>query len=149
MCIAKHAASIDTCSEDSKATDFILISWINPPLNTFAMPKTSQSRYTSHVSDISSALIAELTHLPAKVLRLYLLSQHLITIGNKATLARRLHEALDPTVPTTMADSASFVMVPPPTSTPSTALCQQLKLLHRRFVTSITTAVLLAHAAVH
>ena len=81
------------------------------------MPKTSRSRSSGRVPDISSASVAELTRLPAEVLRLHLSSRHLITTGKKATLARRLHEALHLTVPATTANSASSVTVPPPTST--------------------------------
>ena len=51
------------------------------------------------------------------MLRLHLSSRHLITTGKKATLARRLHEALHLTVPATTANSASSITVPPPATT--------------------------------
>ena len=81
------------------------------------MPKTSRSRSSGRVPDISSASIAELTRLPAEVLRLHLSSRNLITTGKKAILARRLHEALHLTVPATTANSASSVTAPPPATT--------------------------------
>ena len=100
-----------------------------------ALPKTSRSHSSGCVSDISSASIAELTRLYAEVLRLHLLSQHLITTGNKVTLARRLHEALHLTVPATTADSTGNVTVPPPTftlinSSPSTPATETV--IHRQ-----------------
>ena len=51
------------------------------------------------------------------MLRLHLSSRHLITTGNKATLARTLHKVLHLTVPATTADSTGNVTVPPPTFT--------------------------------
>ena len=51
------------------------------------------------------------------MLRLHLSSRHLITTGNKATLARRLDEALHLTVPATTANSTCNITVPPLTFT--------------------------------
>ena len=86
------------------------------------MPKRSRRRSSSQVSDISTATVAELTRLPAEVLRLHLLSRHLVTTGQKTTMAQRFYKALHPTNPINPASSRSPVtnvrIIPPPTSSP-------------------------------
>ena len=46
------------------------------------------------LADISTASIRQLTAMPAAVLRLHLANHHLITTGTKATMARRLFDAI-------------------------------------------------------
>ena len=121
------------------------------------MPKTSRSRSFGLVFDINSTSIAELTPLPAQVLRLHLSSWHLITASKRATLACRLHKALHLIVPAMMADSASNVTVLPPTSTSFNSSMPPIETVtyidnqltqHHQFATNLTTAVLLTHAAI-
>lgn len=59
------------------------------------MPKTPRSR-ASVPADLSTATVGQLTRLPAEVLRLHLSSRHLVTTGNKSTMAQRLYQALHP-----------------------------------------------------
>ena len=80
------------------------------------IPKHSSGQ----VSDISTATVAELTRLPAEVLRIHLSSQHLVTTGQKITMARRLYKALHPINPINPASSpaTNIQIIPPPTSSP-------------------------------
>ena len=85
------------------------------------MPKNS-SRTAGRVSDITAATVTELTRLPAEVFQLHLSSRHLVTSGNNATLACRLHEALHPVAPATTALASTTLHVtatPPSTSASS------------------------------
>ena len=86
------------------------------------MPKNSRSRSTDHVSDITTATVTKLTRLTAEVLQLHLSLGHLITSGNKATLAHRLYEPLHPVAPATTAQASTTLHItttPPSTSTSS------------------------------
>lgn len=83
------------------------------------MPKTLQIHSSGHIADVNSATTAELTRLPAEVLRLRLSSRNIITTGKKVTPAFRLYKVLhttNPTMPANLASSSS-VMVLSPTST--------------------------------
>ena len=92
------------------------------------MPKGSHSSQRSRslqslLLDVHCCTIDQLTHLPAKVLRLHLLSRHLVTSGNKSVMAQRLYHALR------KADHSSSIVTttlsPVPTSpTSTTLLCQ-------------------------
>ena len=84
------------------------------------MPKSSQRRSSGQVSDISTATVAELTRLLAEVLQLHLSSRHLVTTGQKITMAQRCYKALHATNPINPASSpATNVRIkPPPTSSP-------------------------------
>ena len=84
------------------------------------MPKSSRRRSSGQVSDINTATVAELTRLPAEVLQLHLSSRHLVTTGQKTTMARRLYKALHPTNPINPASSpvTNVRIIPPPTSSP-------------------------------
>ena len=55
------------------------------------MPK---ARKSSTDQDITQASVAQLPKLTAKILRLDLVSQHLLTTGTKATMAQRLYDAI-------------------------------------------------------
>ena len=84
------------------------------------MPKSSQRRSSGQVSDISTATVAKLTHLLAEVLRLHLSLRHLVTTGQKTTMARRCYKALHATNPINPASSpaTNVRIIPPPTSSP-------------------------------
>ena len=60
------------------------------------MPKNPRSRSSHTIPDLLNAMVEQLTRLPAEVLRLHLSSRHLVTTGNKAILARRLYQVLQP-----------------------------------------------------
>ena len=67
------------------------------------MPKTSSSSSTHRSSststpptDINGRSIEQLVRPPAEVLRLHLTSRHLVTSGPKATMAKRLYDAVNP-----------------------------------------------------
>ena len=53
-----------------------------------------RSVHSRPLPDISSSSIPQLTALPVQVLRLHLANHHLTTTGTKATMARRLFEAI-------------------------------------------------------
>ena len=103
------------------------------------MPKAG-SRSSRHARssrptslDIHRCSVEQLTRLPAEVLRLHLLSKHLITTGTKAVMARRLYHAIhnideassivstQPSSATTMSPPITTLSsVPPRTSMPAT-----------------------------
>ena len=58
------------------------------------MPRNLSKKTLSANLDISLANIAQLTRLPAERLRQHLSTRHLVTTGNKATMARRLYQAI-------------------------------------------------------
>ena len=71
------------------------------------MTKTSHTHRRASVissavppTDINGCSVTELARLSAEVLRLHLASCHLVTSGSKATMAKRLYDALNP--PTTL-----------------------------------------------
>ena len=47
-------------------------------------------------ADVNGRSLEQLARLPAEVLRLHLASRHLATSGPKATMAKRLYDALNP-----------------------------------------------------
>ena len=87
------------------------------------MPKTSRRRRSSSVAppaDINSCSAEQLARLPAEVLRLHLASRHLVTSGSKATMAKRLYDALNPSV-TDSNDASRSQVAPSPSTPPSTS----------------------------
>ena len=87
------------------------------------MPKTSRRRRSSSVAppaDINSCSAEQLARLPAEVLRLHLASRHLVTSGSKATMAKRLYDALNPSA-TDSNDASRSQVAPSPSTPPSTS----------------------------
>ena len=128
------------------------------------MPKTSRRRRSSSVvppADINGYSGEQLAHLPAEVLRLHLASRHLVTSGSKATMAKRLYDALNPSA--TDSNDASRSQVAPPPATlsantpPSTnqptsavfppALQAQLSSLIAQFLQYATPPASISHEA--
>ena len=63
------------------------------------MPRTSKrsTRTTPPLNpDVMQATITQLTRLPSEILRLHLSARQLVSTGTKATMARRLYEAIHP-----------------------------------------------------
>ena len=89
------------------------------------MPKTSRSSSNrcslstnTLPANVNGCSIEQLAHLPAEVLRLHLASRHLVTSGPKATMAKRLYDAVNPST-INNGDDVSRSQVAPPPSTPS------------------------------
>ena len=81
------------------------------------MPRTSKRsiRSTPPVnSDVMQATIAQLTRLPSEILRLHLSARQLVSTGTKATMARRLYEAIHPPpLPQTTSQVSQQLPAPP------------------------------------
>ena len=88
------------------------------------MPRNLSKKNPSANLDISLANIAQLTRLPAERLRQHLSTRHLVTTGTKATMARRLYQAIHqpPITPIPTSDSTYLLrqQVSPPLSLPAT-----------------------------
>ena len=87
------------------------------------MPKTSRSSSSRHSSstntppaDVNGHSVEQLARLPAEVLRLHLASCHLVTSGPKATMAKCLYNAVNPSI-INNGDNVSRLQVVPPPST--------------------------------
>ena len=87
------------------------------------MPKTScssSSRRSSSANtppaDVNGHSVEQLARLPAEVLHLHLASRHLVTSGPKATMAKRLYDAVNPST-INNGDNVSRSQVAPPPST--------------------------------
>ena len=127
------------------------------------MPKTSRRRRSSSVvpsADINGYSADQLARLPAEVLRLHLASRHLVTSGSKATMAKRLYDALN----SSATDSNDASRAPPPatlsantppsTNQPTTAsavfpsaLQAQLSSLMAQFLQYATPPASISHEA--
>ena len=82
--------------------------------------RSSSSRRPSSTNtppaDVNGRSVKQLARLPAKVLRLHLASRHLVTSGPKATMAKRLYDAVNPsTINNGDNVSRSQVVSPPST----------------------------------
>jgi len=58
------------------------------------MPKTKRRANQTTTLDVTQADVIQLTRLTAEALRLHLAARHLVTTGNKAVMAQRLHDAI-------------------------------------------------------
>ena len=87
------------------------------------MPKTSHSSSSccslstnTPPADVNGCSIEQLARLPAKVLRLHLASRHLVTSGPKATMAKRLYNAMNPSTINNGDDVSRSLVAPPPST---------------------------------
>ena len=87
------------------------------------MPKTSRSSSSRRSSstntpptDVNGRSVKQLARLPAEVLHLHLASCHLVTSGPKATMAKHLYDAVNPST-INNGDNVSRSQVAPPLST--------------------------------
>ena len=81
------------------------------------MPRTSKrsTRSTPPVNlDVMQATIAQLTRLPSEILRLHLSARQLVSTGTKATMARRLYEAIHPAIVQFLIVHARFILTTTP-----------------------------------
>ena len=87
------------------------------------LPKTSHSSSSCRSSstntpsaNVNGHSVEQLTRLPAEVLHLHLASHHLVTSGPKATMAKHLYDAVNPST-INKGDNVSHLQVAPPPST--------------------------------
>ena len=106
------------------------------------MPKTRKSSTPSKNLDILQASVAGLTQLPAETLCHHLSSRHLVTTGNKATMARWLYQAVHQTPITQVPTSDSINMVQQQLSSlPSLPATQQFLALPHTIVSQQPVAL--------
>ena len=121
------------------------------------MPKTSHTRHRASAipsavppTDINGCSVTELARLSAEVLRLHLASRHLVTSGSKATMAKRLYDALNqPTTSLAAPPSSTLTGDTPPSTNQLTttiatyppALQAQLSSLMAQFLQYATPPV--------
>ena len=88
------------------------------------MPRNLSKKTPSANLDISLANIAQLTRLPAERLRQHLSTRHLVTTGTKATMARRLYQAIhQPPITQIPTSDSTYLLrqqLSPPLSLPAT-----------------------------
>ena len=136
------------------------------------MPKTSRSSYSRRSSstntppaDVNGRSVEQLARLPAEVLRLHLASRHLVTSGPKATMAKRLYDAVNPSAINNGDNVSRSQFVPPPstfsgntppstnqltamnTTLPPAALQAQLSSLMAQFLQYATPPASTSHEA--
>ena len=132
------------------------------------MLKTSRSSSTCRSSstntppaDVDGRSVEQLPRLPTKVLRLHLASHHLVTSGPKATIAKHLYDAVNPSTINNSDDVSRSQVTPPPstlskntspsmsqlTALPSAALQAQLSYLMAQFLQYATPQASTSHEA--
>ena len=87
------------------------------------MPKTSRSSSTHYSSststpppDVNGHSVEQLASIPAKVLRLHLAPCHLVTSEPKATMAKRLYDAVNSSTINNGNDVSRLQVAPPPST---------------------------------
>ena len=131
--------------------------------------RTSSSRRSSSTNtppaDVNGRSVEQLAHLPAKVLRLNLASRHLVTSGPKATMAKRLYNAVNQSAINNGNNVSRLQFAPPPstfsgntppstnqlnatnTTLPPAALQAQLSSLMAQFLQYVTPPASTSHEA--